>query len=116
MVLAACKFSYPVHINTYIPTDEPLPSQVSAIQVQAQQPRYTGLTENKDELEYKMRALEKLVYDWLTKPDGDIDEKMKKMEGLINIWIKKINKDIKKNPKGIKDLGRILKKNEKLKF
>lgn len=88
---------------------------MSAIQVQAQQPLYTGLRASKDEVEYKMRALEKLVYEWLSKPDGNVDVKIKKMDRIIKKWLKKINKDLEKDPKGIKDLGRILVNNEKFK-
>lgn len=90
---------------------------MSAIQVQAQQPLYTGLRASKDEVEYKMRALEKLVYEWLSKPDktSNVDVKIKKMDRIIKKWLKKINKDLEKDPKGIKDLGRILVNNEKFK-
>lgn len=81
---------------------------MSATQVQAPQPHYSGLNEGQEELEHEIIAIDRIVYDWLTNTDGDVEDKIKKMERLIKKWLKKIRVEVEKSPKGTKDLDRIL--------
>lgn len=81
---------------------------MGATQVQAAQPHYTGLNKAQEEVEHKIIAIDRIVYDWLTNTDGDVEAKIKNMERLIQKWLKKIREEVEKSPKGTKDLDRIL--------